>query len=150
MPVFGAGSDLPARTWQSVYRQLLASGLVSVDHAAFGALKLVPEARAVFKHERKVFFRKDRPTSARAAKSAKTPAARERAALGGEEAVLFEALRKCAPRSPGRRTYRPMWSFPDTTLIGLAKRGPHSLDAMLEISGSARASWSATARPFWT
>ena len=28
MPVFGAGKDLPAKTWQSVYRQLLAAGLL--------------------------------------------------------------------------------------------------------------------------
>ncbi|SIQ24672.1 ATP-dependent DNA helicase RecQ [Rhizobium sp. RU20A] len=135
MPVFGAGSDLPARTWQSVYRQLLASGLVSVDHAAFGALKLEPEARAVFKHERKVFFRKDRPTSARAAKNARTPAARERAALGGEEAVLFEALRKLRAQIAKEANVPPYVVFPDTTLIGLAKARPHSLDAMLDISG---------------
>jgi ATP-dependent DNA helicase RecQ len=27
MPVFGAGKDIPSKTWQSVYRQLLAAGL---------------------------------------------------------------------------------------------------------------------------
>ena len=65
MPVFGAGNDLPARTWQSVFRQLLAMGLVRVDNEAFGALKLEAEARAVFKRERPVFFRKDRPVAER-------------------------------------------------------------------------------------
>ena len=62
MPVFGAGSDLPVKTWQSVYRQLLAAGLITVDHEAYGALKLMPEARAVFRKERPVRFRVDRPT----------------------------------------------------------------------------------------
>lgn len=47
MPVFGAGKDLPVKTWQSVYRQLLAAGLITVDHEAYGALKLADEARAV-------------------------------------------------------------------------------------------------------
>ncbi|MGO8264256.1 RQC domain-containing protein, partial [Rhizobium ruizarguesonis] len=51
MPVFGAGKDIPASVWQSVFRQLIAMGLISVDHEAFGALKMEPEARAVFKHE---------------------------------------------------------------------------------------------------
>ncbi len=46
MPVFGAGKDIAVRTWQSVYRQLMAMGLIRVDHEAFGALKLEPEARA--------------------------------------------------------------------------------------------------------
>ena len=34
MPVFGAGKDIASKTWQSIYRQLLAAGLISVDHAA--------------------------------------------------------------------------------------------------------------------
>ncbi|MGO8506889.1 RQC domain-containing protein, partial [Rhizobium leguminosarum] len=34
MPVFGAGKYIPARVWQSVFRQLLAMGLIRVDHPA--------------------------------------------------------------------------------------------------------------------
>ncbi len=51
-------------------------------------------------------------------------AARERAALGGEEAALFEVLRKLEPRSPRRANVPPYVVFPDTTLIGLAKARP--------------------------
>ena len=50
MPIFGAGRDIPSKTLQSIYRQLLAAGFIGVDHAAFGALKLEPKARGVFKH----------------------------------------------------------------------------------------------------
>ncbi|WP_204322131.1 RQC domain-containing protein, partial [Streptococcus pneumoniae] len=77
-----AGKDIPARTWQSVYRQLLAAGLVVVDHSAFGALKLAPEARAVFRREREVRFRKDRPTTGKASRSAPSPSSSARSALG--------------------------------------------------------------------
>ncbi|KAB2861316.1 MAG: DNA helicase RecQ, partial [Bauldia sp.] len=52
LPVFGAGRDTDARTWQSVLRQLMAAGLVLVDHGGHGALLLGEGARAVFRRER--------------------------------------------------------------------------------------------------
>lgn len=135
MPVFGAGKDLPMRTWQSVYRQLLAAGLIRVDHDAFGALKLEPEARAVFRHEREVRFRKDRPTGRKADRNLSTSAKGARADLDEADAVLFEALRRKRTEIAKELSIPPYVVFADTTLVGLAKRKPTSHDAMLEVSG---------------
>jgi len=133
MPVFGVGNDLPARTWQSVFRQLLAMGLIRVDQQSFGALKLEPEARAVFKRERPVFFRKDRPAAERRSKRA-APAER-RSVLSGGDGVLFEALR--AERTAIARSLGvpPYVVFPDTTLIAFASERPRTHKEMLAISG---------------
>lgn len=133
MPVFGAGNDLPARTWQSVFRQLLAMGLVRVDQQAFGALKLEPEARAVFKRERPVFFRKDRPVAER--RSKRTAQVERRSILSGGDGVLFEALR--AERTSIARSLGvpPYVVFPDTTLIAFATERPRTHKEMLGISG---------------
>ncbi len=133
MPVFGAGNDLPVRTWQSVFRQLLAMGLVRVDNAAFGALKLEPEARAVFKRERSVFFRKDRPAAER--RSKRTAQVERRSVLSGGDGVLFEALR--AERTAIARSLGvpPYVVFPDTTLIAFATERPRTRKEMLGISG---------------
>ncbi|QFY60729.1 DNA helicase RecQ [Rhizobium grahamii] len=133
MPVFGAGNDLPARTWQSVFRQLLAMGLVRVDQQAFGALKLEPEARVVFKRERSVFFRKDRPVAER--RSKRTAQVERRSVLSGSDGVLFEALR--AERTSIARSLGvpPYVVFPDTTLIAFATERPRTHKEMLEISG---------------
>ncbi|OWV99356.1 DNA helicase RecQ [Rhizobium sp. R693] len=133
MPVFGAGNDLAARTWQSVFRQLLAMGLVRVDHEAFGALKLEPEARAVFKRERSVFFRKDRPAAER--RSKRTAQVERRSVLSGGDGVLFEALR--AERTAIARSLGvpPYVVFPDTTLIAFATERPRTHKEMLGISG---------------
>lgn len=135
MPVFGAGKDLPARTWQSVFRQLLAAGLISVDHSAFGALKLEPEARAVFKRERQLFFRKDRPTSGKAARGAKSGAQRERADLAGSDLELFELLRAERFSIAKDLNVPPYVVFPDATLIALAKERPRDFDELLDIPG---------------
>ncbi len=135
MPVFGAGRDLPAKTWQSVYRQLLAAGLVSVDHNAFGALKLEPEARAVFKHEREVRFRKDRPTKGKAAKSSSASAAKAKSALEQADQELFEALRATRLAIAKELAVPPYVVFPDTTLVAFATERPTSREALLGISG---------------
>ncbi|MET0360044.1 MAG: DNA helicase RecQ [Pararhizobium sp.] len=135
MPVFGAGKEIAAKTWQSILRQLLAAGFLSVDHAAFGALKLEPAARAVFKKETEVRFRKDRPTSAKAAKNARSPAAREKAALDGSDLELFEALRATRAEIARGMNVPPYVVFPDTTLIALAKMRPDDADDLLDIPG---------------
>lgn len=135
MPVFGVGKDIPSKTWQSVYRQLLAAGLVSVDHNALGALKLEPEARAVFRREREVRFRKDRPTAGKASRSASPASASARSALEGADAELFEALRVARLAIAKELSVPPYVVFPDTTLVAFATERPTSRDALLGISG---------------
>ncbi|CDZ37709.1 ATP-dependent DNA helicase RecQ [Neorhizobium galegae bv. officinalis] len=135
MPVFGVGKDIPSKTWQSVYRQLLAAGFVSVDHEAFGALKLEEGARAVFKREREVRFRKDRPTTGKASRGASPSAANARSALEGSDAELFEALRVARLGIAKELSVPPYVVFPDTTLVAFATARPTTRDALLGISG---------------
>ena len=139
MPVFGAGKDIPAKTWQSVYRQLLAAGLVRIDHAAFGSLKLEPDARAVFRHERQVFFRKDRPGKGKAAKGASPAAAKARAALPEADMGLFEELRATRMAIAKSLSVPPYVVFPDTTLTAMAAERPATDEALLAISGVGQA-----------
>ena len=135
MPVFGKGKDIPSKTWQSVYRQLLAAGLVSVDHEAYGALKLEPEARAVFKREREVRFRKDRPTTGKASRGASSSSSNAKATLEGPSLELFEALRAARMGISKELSVPPYLVFPDTTLVAFAKERPMDEDEMLGISG---------------
>ncbi|MDE3874935.1 DNA helicase RecQ [Sinorhizobium meliloti] len=135
MAVFGAGKDLPARTWQSIFRQLLAAGLISVDHAAFGALKLEPEARSVFRRERQVLFRKDRPSSGKAKTARGSKPASERSDLAGSDLELFERLRSERLSLAREMDVPPYVVFPDTTLIALAKRRPRDFEELLDVPG---------------
>ena len=135
MPVFGAGKDIPSKTWQSVYRQLLAAGLVSVDHQAFGALKLEADARAVFKREREVRFRKDRPTTGKAARHSRGGSPAAKAELSGGDQELFQQLRALRASLAKDMSVPPYVIFPDTTLIALSKDRPQTRDALLNISG---------------
>ncbi len=135
MPVFGAGKDIPSKTWQSVYRQLLAAGFVSVDHQAFGALKLQPEARAVFKREREVRFRKDRPTTGKAQRHTKGGSPAAKSELSERDHDLFQALRALRASLAKEMGVPPYVIFPDATLIALSKERPANADDLLGITG---------------
>jgi ATP-dependent DNA helicase RecQ len=136
MPVFGAGKDIPSKTWQSVYRQLLAAGFVSVDHEAFGALKLQPEARAVFKREREVRFRQDRPTTGKAQRTTKSGnSAAARIDLSDRDHELFQKLRALRASIAKDMNVPPYVIFPDTTLMALARERPTKGDDLLGIPG---------------
>jgi ATP-dependent DNA helicase RecQ len=140
MPVFGAGRDIPAKTWQSVYRQLLAAGFIRVDHDAYGALKLVPEeARGVFRHERTVLFRKDRATRGKAEKAASASAGKAKAALEAADLSLFEKLRAARMELAKRAGVPPYVIFPDTTLVAMAREKPKTPEALLALSGVGQA-----------
>jgi ATP-dependent DNA helicase RecQ len=127
-PVFGQGDELDARGWQSVLRQLAALGLVSVDTAGYGGLRLGAGARAVFRHERVVMLRKDRRVATRRALSHAVD-------LPAPAAALFEALRGERARLARAQGVPPYVIFHDTTLKAMALARPHSLDAMAGLPG---------------
>ena len=136
MPVFGAGRDLPQKTWSSLFRQLLAAGLIRVDHAAFGALKLEPEeARAVFRKERTVLFRKDRPTRGKAARGESLSGSAARAALDEGDLALFDVLRALRMEIAKDLGVPPYVVFPDTTLVAIAVNRPQDEEALLSLPG---------------
>lgn len=47
LSTFGIGCELDEKVWRTVFRQLIAAGLLAVDHANYGSLKLVAASRAV-------------------------------------------------------------------------------------------------------
>ncbi|WP_395012635.1 DNA helicase RecQ [Devosia sp.] len=131
LPVFGAGRDTDARTWQSVLRQLMAAGLVLVDHGGHGALLLGEGARAVFRRERSVRLRKDRPKKAEQVRRALQRAVD----LPPAEARLFDALRAERSRLARQQGVPPYVIFHDTTLQAMAQARPRTRAQMMELPG---------------
>ena len=129
--VFGEGRDLDAKAWQSVVRQLTAMGLIVVDHANHGALTLGEGARAVFKNERRVTLRKDRPK-----KSIEIRRALARSVDVPEHArPLFEALRVERTRLAKAQGVPPYVIFHDNTLKAMALARPTHPHDMLNLPG---------------
>ncbi|MBK8082739.1 MAG: DNA helicase RecQ [Devosia sp.] len=129
-PVFGQGRDLDTRSWQSVIRQLTAMGLVVVDHA-YGALQLSQEARPVFKGERRITFRRDRPRKATETRRALQSAVQ----LPGPAQALFDALRAERAAIARSQGVPPYVVFHDTTLRAMALEKPQTMAELGTIAG---------------
>ena len=134
--VFGQGKDFDSKTWQSVLRQLTANGLVVVDHAAHGALTLGEGARAVFKRERTVTLRKDRPRKAVEVRRQLTSGA---ANLSEPALSIFNALRDERLRIAKQQGVPPYVIFHDATLRAMALAVPRHPHDMLNLPGVGQA-----------
>jgi ATP-dependent DNA helicase RecQ len=143
LPTFGVGADLDRRTWQSVFRQLVASGLLEVDMEGYGGLRIAGDAARVLRGQRAVELRHDPAPrkSRRAGRDAMAaPAGLERVA----DRALFEALRARRRELAKAHGLAPFMVFPDRTLYELAARKPDCLAALDTIHGigqAKRARW---------
>lgn len=133
LKVFGQGVQHPASTWQSIFRQLLAAGLVWVDHEHYGAIKLDASAQAVFRKERTLRFRKDRPI--RISKGARGAATAPKHDMDTESASLFERLRAERRAIALGMGVAPYVVFNDATLLAMATTRPADLRELGRISG---------------
>jgi len=133
--VFGQGADLDPRSWQSVIRQLTASGLIVVDHASHGALTLGEGARAVFKRERSVTLRKDRPKKATEVRRQLANAVQ----LPEPAMSVFNALREERLRIAKQQGVPPYVIFHDATLKAMALAMPAHPHDMLNLPGVGQA-----------
>ena len=132
LPVFGKGSDIDAKVWQSVVRQLTAAGFIAVD-PEHGGLKLTAEARPVFRGEKKITLRRERPRK-REARQAKNAAELSSGAM-----TLFDDLRAERARIAKSQGVPPYVVFHDSTLRAMAEARPATLDAMAELPGIGKA-----------
>jgi len=153
LSTFGIGADLGEPEWRAVLRQLIAQGLVVVDHARHQVLALAPESRALLRGERSLRMRRPRPAAraARRGRGAKGKATtgtgatgleRERgSAAGGDTRLdpaaeaLFERLRAWRRTVASERQLPPYVIFHDATLREIALARPGSLDALAAVSG---------------
>jgi len=153
LSTFGIGADLGEPEWRAVLRQLIAQGLVVVDHARHQVLALAPESRALLRGERSLRMRRPRPAAraARRGRGAKGKATsgtgaagleRERgSAAGGDTSLdpaaeaLFERLRAWRRTVASERQLPPYVIFHDATLREIALARPGSLDALAAVSG---------------
>ena len=133
LSTFGIGTDIDAPTWRSVFRQLVARGLMSVDVEGFGSLKLTEASRSVLRGTCEVTLRRDAPAPK---KRRREPAARAaRTALGPEHLVLFDALRARRRELATEQGVPPYVIFHDTTLEAMAEEQPRTLEAFAALPG---------------
>ncbi|TCO78940.1 ATP-dependent DNA helicase RecQ [Plasticicumulans lactativorans] len=133
LSVWNIGGELDEGGWRSVFRQLIAAGLLAVDLEGYGGLRLTEAARPLLKGEHTLWLRRD-PAPPRS--SGRTP---RRAAEGPfehpRERALWEALRRKRLELAREQGVPPYVIFHDATLVEMVERQPASLAELGHIAG---------------
>jgi ATP-dependent DNA helicase RecQ len=132
LSVYGVGRDLDAPQWRSVFRQLVARGLLTVDVSGFGAVRLTEECRPVLRGEQTLELRQDarKPPKARGASRRQI----DRFADQDSE-KLWLALRGLRRRIAEEQGVPPYVIFHDATLMAMVEARPRTLAQMSALSG---------------
>ena len=132
LSVFGVGRDLEEGLWRSVFRQLVALGMVEVDHEAYGALKLAEPARRVLKGLDEVQMRRSADTPGPRRTRATRVGAPE---LDGPGALLLSHLKAWRLEEARAQSVPAYVILNDSTLSQLALRRPEDLAGLAQING---------------
>jgi ATP-dependent DNA helicase RecQ len=129
LSTYGVGKDLDAKTWRSVFRQLVAGGLLQVDGDGYGSLHLTPASRAVLTGGQKLMLRREQPATRR-----------ERDApgsivVGPQDMPLFQALRELRGRLAKEQNVPAYVIFHDSTLRSIAEQRPRDLRSLGRLGG---------------
>ncbi len=133
LSTFGIGKEFDKKQWQAVFRQLVAQGLLAVDHAGYGALKLMEASRAVLTGGQTIHLRKAQ--EARRGRALKKISGASTAGLDAVARELWERLREWRAAIAKEHGVPAYVVFHDATLVELARGRPSTEDALSRISG---------------
>ncbi|HLS55319.1 MAG TPA: DNA helicase RecQ [Zeimonas sp.] len=143
LSTFGIGADLTETEWRAVLRQLIALGLVSVDHARHQVLVLTDASRALLRGEGTLRMRRPKADAGR------RPGRGARHATAGQSGAadrgpppadaaataLFERLREWRRATATERGVPPYVIFHDSVLRAIAQHRPASLQELASVGG---------------
>ena len=137
LSTYGIGDDLDARQWRSVFRQLVAAGLLEVDLEGHGALRLTAASAAVLRGERSLALRKERvqPKGRRRGTQSQGATPAPLADLPADALERFEALRAWRADTARAQNVPAYVIFHDRTLREIALRQPSAIDALASVPG---------------
>lgn len=132
LSVFGIGAELSDADWRNVFRQLVAMGLVRVDHTAYGALRLTEAARPVLRGEQAIEMR-------RTVERKRLKQTRIRAVLhdanAAPDAERLGRLKAWRLEEARRQAVPAYVILHDATLAEIASRRPHDITTLADIPG---------------
>ncbi len=156
LPAYGGGTGLRKEAWQSILRQMLAGGLLSLDIQGYGGLSITAQGAALLRGERTFQYRQDmlrraprepkrKVTASATTATAETPPDE---ALSEADARLLERLKDLRLSIAQERGVPAFVVFHDRSLQDMARRRPRSQDAFAEVHGVGAAKLAKFAEPF--
>ncbi len=132
LSTYGIGKEHGRDEWRSIFRQLVAHGLLTVDIEGHGGLRLGPGARPVLRGERAIELRRDLAQALKVSAKAKP---RSKIFDQPLDESLFSALRAKRLDLAKAQGVPPYVIFHDTTLAELARLKPDRLEQLTGITG---------------
>jgi len=134
--VHGIGTELDARQWRGVFRQLVARGLLSPDLEGYGSLRLTAAAHPVLRGDETVHLRQE-PDRAqrRASRRANASGTRRSLDIAPHEEPLWNALRETRAQLAKEQGVPAYVIFHDATLYAMLRERPRDREALATISG---------------
>ena len=134
LSTYGIGSDKSDQEWRAILRQVIALGLVDIDHESYGSLKLTTASRSVLKGETKIALRRYQK-SVRQKRVAAKSAGFVETDLSSVQQTVFERLRWWRVETAREHNVPAYVIFHDATLREIAKAMPASVEDLRFISG---------------
>ena len=135
LSTYAIGGDLDAGQWRSVFRQLVAGGLLDVDIEGHGALRLTAASEEVLKGRRTLSMRLEPPARERKRARAARKAEAAPADLPVDAMARFDQLREWRATMAREQNVPAYVIFHDATLRAIALADPDGLDALRLING---------------
>ena len=127
---FGIGQEFNASEWRTLYRQLIARGLLAVDLEGHGGLHLTESSRPVLRGESQLMLRKSRKPVKRSRSES-----RRDAQISSAHRALWEALRQLRRNLAETQGVPAYVIFHDATLMEMAEQRPQNRQQLAQISG---------------
>ncbi|MDX1253288.1 MAG: DNA helicase RecQ [Gammaproteobacteria bacterium] len=148
LSTFGIGKEFSQAQWSSIFRQLVAAGMLEVDMEGYGGLRLTPESRPLLRGEQKIALRKDPESSTKKSKGQKLPSrapapgsgpsvsSKEGFQIDSPEAeALWQALKAKRLELAREQGVPPYVIFHDSTLLAMVAQRPRELNQFAAIPG---------------
>lgn len=149
LTTFGIGADMDEKQWRSVFRQLLAAGLLEADAEGYGTLRLTQASRVVLSGGQPVRLREDaRPERASRRRRENKEAARGSLGIEAYEQGMWDELRALRTRLAKQHGVPPYVVFHDATLLAMLRALPANEHELAKVSGVGEAKLKRYGREF--
>ncbi|PHQ81263.1 MAG: DNA helicase RecQ [Coxiella sp. (in: Bacteria)] len=133
---FGVGSELSKMEWQTIFRQLIAYNLLSVNVLEHSSIYITEQGFDFLKQSNPLKLRRyTKPISKNQKTKYKKTTSKNKSKLAEDDQELFEQLREKRRQLAKEQGIPPYIIFHDSTLIDIATLKPASLNDLIPING---------------
>ena len=131
---YGIGKEYSKNQWRSIFRQLVAKSLLTVDMEGHGGYSLGENYKNVLDGKEKIFLREDKFSKKSDLSKNKKPKSHV-TLINKTDQTLFQALRSHRRSLAGEQKVAPFIIFHDATLLEMAEKKPTTITEFGRLTG---------------